>query len=105
MKQSLLGINLIIKLHSFVTNQDLFTVYMQMDKIHNSPHSSDNSSSETEAKRSAILFLACSAGGFGGFHLSSVKLPFWICWRLGEDWGENVGGGGGNVSSSLPLAW
>ena len=34
-------------------------------------------------------------GGFGGFHLSSVKPPFWICWRLGEDWGENVGGGGG----------
>ena len=28
--------------------------------------------------------LACSAGSFGGFHLSSVKPPFWIRWRLRE---------------------
>ena len=46
--------------------------------------------------------IACSAGGFGGFHLSSVKPPFWICWRLGEDWGENVGGGGGRGRKNKP---
>ena len=28
--------------------------------------------------------LARSAGGFGGFHLWSVKPPFWIRWRLRE---------------------
>ena len=64
-----------------------------------------------------LTSLACSAGGFGGFHLSSVKPPFWIRWRLRELGREceNVGGGGGgdfsfpspfpNFSSSLPLAW
>ena len=63
-----------------------------------------------------LTSLACSAGGFGGFHLLSVKPPLWICGRLG-DWGENTrmseGVGEGkinpspfpNFSSSLPLAW
>ena len=45
----------------------------------------------------AISAVACSAGGFGGFRLSSVQPPFWIRWRLGELGREceNVGGGGG----------
>ena len=50
-------------------------------------------SHSTEGIKIGRFHLACSAGSFGGFHLSSVKPPFWICWRLGEDWGENVGGG------------
>ena len=47
--------------------------------------------------------LACSAGSFGGFHLSSVQPPFWIRWRLrelGREW-ENVGGGGGGEGLSI----
>ena len=44
-----------------------------------------------------MFCLACSAGGFGGFHLSSVQPPFWIHCRLGEleRECENVGGGWG----------
>ena len=35
--------------------------------------------------KAIFLFpIACSAGSFCGFHLSSVKPPFWIRWRLGE---------------------
>ena len=47
--------------------------------------------------------LACSAGGFGGFRLSSVQPPFWIRWRLGELGREceNVGGGGGGEGKIL----
>ena len=52
-----------------------------------------------------LTSLACSAGGFGGFHLSSVKPPLWIRWRLGELGREyeSVGGGGGRRRKNKPL--
>ena len=30
----------------------------------------------------SFTWVACSAGGFGGFHVTSVKPPFWTRWRL-----------------------
>ena len=52
---------------------------------------------KSDSKIAARICLASTAGGFGGFCLSSVQPPFWIHWRLGELGREceNIGGGGG----------